>query len=86
MNRNGIREEAGTSLMIRLAFTWRNSSPRYSPIPTCLSTRSSSANSIGWPPSSSLSLQRSSHLLCHTVPDVIEHMFDDPEGRPSESA
>ena len=63
--------------MIRLAFTCRNSSPRYSPIPKCRSTRSSSAKSIGCPPSSSLSRQRNS-ALSTTSANVSEHMFDSP--------
>src|SRR5437762_3278831 len=39
-----MRDAAGTSLMTRWALTCRNSSPRYSPIPTCRSTSPSSAN------------------------------------------
>src|SRR5487761_1801349 len=73
--RNVMRDWGGTRLMICFAFTWRNSRPRYSPMPTCRSTSSSSENSMGWPPSSSANRHRKPSpggIDRHS----IEHMFD----------
>src|SRR5579871_2134481 len=70
-----MRLAAGTVLITRLAATSKNSSPRYSPVPTWRSTTSPAGNNVSGP-SASRRHRNDDRASSDTTPAMlVEHVF-----------